>query len=64
MIVNLLMILQDNIVKIQKKTEQEELVDNEPQVYLAYQFLHNLQPFLLWNKKNENIKFSWNQSLK
>ena len=52
------MIFQDNIVKIQKKTEQEELVDNEPQVYLAYQFLHNLQPFLLWNKKNENIKFS------
>ena len=41
---------QNNIVKISEKTEQAELVENLPQSYLPYRFLHNLHSFLPWEK--------------
>ena len=33
-----------------RKIEQAELVENLPQSYLLYRFLHNLNLFLLWEK--------------
>ena len=33
-----------------RKNEKEEFVENLPQSYLPYRFLHNLHLFLLWKK--------------
>ena len=46
-----LLIFHNNTVKIsEKKIEQAKLVENLPPSYLPNRFLHNLHPFLLWEK--------------
>ena len=40
----------NNIVKISKKIEQVELVENLTPSYLPYRFLYDLALFLLWGK--------------
>ena len=44
----------NNIVNVLnfRNFEQEELLVNQPQVSPPYQFLHILQPVLLWGKMN------------
>ena len=53
----------NNIVKISEKNEQAELVENLPQSYLLYRILHNLHPFLLWEKVKIFDFFFLNQLL-
>ena len=45
-----LLMFHKNIVKISEKNEQVDLVENWPPSYLPNRFLHNLHPFLLWEK--------------
>ena len=40
----------NNIMKISKKMEKVELVENLAPSYLLYRFLHDLASFLLWEK--------------
>ena len=40
----------NNIVRISKKNEQVEHVENLALSYLPYKFLHHLASFLLWEK--------------
>ena len=45
-----LVMFYNNIVKIFRKIEQVEHVENLPPSYLPYKCLHHLASFLLWEK--------------
>ena len=49
-----LLLFHKNIVKIFKKHEQVEHVENLPPNYIPYKFLHNLHSFFFYGKR-ENI---------